>query len=329
MGTLPIVTSGVNTALQASTTHRESQLGQTKLACMPFPLLSRLAARARFSLGIEELTRRLDAIEAVLPAAPHFQGSTYLGDYIAVVATRWSGMMLVDTRDYLISPALVLDGLWEPDVTDWLRRTLKPGQVFVDIGANIGYFTLMGSRLVGERGRVFAVEPHPRLAELLTRNVNLNNLQNVTTLNRAAWSETATLKFHQRLHYAANSSMGSVGPVGLEQLGDSEEVVEVQAMELDELLTGGSHIDVVKVDVEGAEYRAFTGMRRILDANPKISILFEWSPGQVQLVGDKPEAVIELLAGLGFRFSLIADGMPPIDRSRLLELPYGNVVASR
>src|ERR1700694_5491581 len=181
VGTLPIVTSGVNTALQASTTHRESQLGQTKLACMPFPLLSRLAARARFSLGIEEWTRRLDAIEAVLPAAPHFQGSTYRGDYIAVVATRWSGMMLVDTRDYLISPALVLDGLWEPDVTDWLRRTLKPGQVFVDIGANIGYFTLMGSRLVGERGRVFAVEPHPRLAELLTRNVHLNNLQHVTT----------------------------------------------------------------------------------------------------------------------------------------------------
>jgi len=73
-------------------------------------------------------------------------------------------------------------------------------------------------------------------------------------------------------------------------MDDHEEIVEVGAIRLDELLRAVSRVDVVKVDVEGAEYRACAGMRRTLDSNPEISIAFEWSPGQVQLWAMMPRS---------------------------------------
>jgi len=136
------------------------------------PLLSRVAARARRALGMDDVARRLDTIEAglaTLHADRYPNGPLYFGDHTALVSTRWGVKMLVDTRDAAIAPWIVLDGLWETHVTDWLQETLRPGQMFVDVGANVGYFTLLGAKLVGPQGRVVAVEAHPGLAELLRR----------------------------------------------------------------------------------------------------------------------------------------------------------------
>ena len=186
------------------------------------------------------IAQRLDAIEARLaglPADRYPYGPLYFGDHTALVATRWGAKMLVDTRDAMVTPWLVLDGLWESHVTDWLQQTLQPGQVFVDVGANIGYFTLLGGMLVGPQGTVVAIEAHPRLAELLQRNVIINGLHgHVTTWQRAAWSESTELKLHMRGNFASNSSVGSIGPEALTRLGDTEEIVGVEAVRLDDLL---------------------------------------------------------------------------------------------
>jgi FkbM family methyltransferase len=283
--------------------------------------------------GIDGLSRRLDAIENRLTEIsgqrwPH--GPVYLGDHTAVGPVRWGAKVLVDTNDTGLTPWLLLDGLWETHVTGWLERTLRPGQVFVDIGANVGYFTLLGARLVGEHGRVVAVEAHPRLAELLQRNVVMNGMYPyVKTWHRAAWSEATTLKFHLRLHYAGNSSVGSPGQEWLDSFGDQEETVEVQAVALDDLLEDLPRVDVMKVDVEGAEVRVFTGLERTLRANPAIIIMFEWSPGQLAGVGDTPEALLDLLTDHGFAYRLMENDLAAIERAQLLDLPYGNIVATR
>src|ERR1700722_20128759 len=89
------------------------------------PLLSRFAARARQALGVQELAQRLDGIEvglANLHAARYPHGPLYFGDHTALVATRWGAKMLVDTRDAMVAPWLVLDGLWESTVTQWLQN---------------------------------------------------------------------------------------------------------------------------------------------------------------------------------------------------------------
>jgi FkbM family methyltransferase len=194
----------------------------------------------------------------------------------------------------------------------------------------VGYFTLLGGQLVGSGGHVVSVEAHPLLADLLRRNVIINGMQGyVTTWHRAAWSEATNLKFHLRTRYSANSSVGSVEVDQLAYLRDEEEVVEVEAVKLDDLLATISRVDVVKVDVEGAEVRVLAGLERTLGRNPAVTIMLEWSPSQVEAVGDTPSEIIDLLAGHGFEFQLIEDDLNPIDRRRLLELPYGNVVATR
>ena len=282
---------------------------------------------------MDELNRRLDGIESgldTLQSARWPNGPLYFGDHTALVATRWGAKMLVDTRDAAISPWIVLDGLWETQVTQWLQGVLSPGQVFVDVGANVGYFTLLGGLLVGPSGRVVAVEAHPGLAELLRRNVIMNGLYGyVTTWHRAAWSSATTVQLHQRLNFSGASSVGAIGRDALDRLGDDEEMVDVQAVVLDDLLDGVGPVDVLKMDIEGAELQAFTGLARTLRASPRISVMFEWAPELMEAVGDKADALVDLLEGHGFRLRLLEDGLASIERAKLLDLPYGNVVATR
>lgn len=301
--------------------------------------LSRVTARARRSLGVGDLNIRLDALDSRLAAIesrlsdgaqPHYpRGPLYFGDHTALVATRWGAKMLVDTRDAAIAPWLVLDGLWEPHVTSWMQATVRPGHVFVDVGANVGYFTLLGASLVGPSGLVVAVEAHPTLAEVLHRNVVINGYYGfVTTHNKAAWSENTELEFHIRTNFAGNSSVGTIDAEGLRRLGDTEHSVRVDAVVLDDLLAGLPRVDVMKIDVEGAEVHAFTGLTRTLEANPGIVIMFEWARAQIESVGDAPEALADLVQSLGFKFRLLETG-EPIEKEFLLQLPYGNVVAER
>ena len=262
---------------------------------------------------------------------PRFpSGPVYLGDHRALVATRWGAKMEVDTRDSLLAPWLLLDGLWESHVTGWMHDVLKPGDVFVDAGANIGYFTVLGAKLVGPGGRVVAVEAHPATVEILRRNVIINGFRDsVSVWHRAAWSEATDLKFHQRQHFAANSSVASVGSDGLSALGDTEVVVEVPAVALDDLLADLPRVDVLKVDVEGAEVRAFAGLARTLQANRDVTVMFEWSPEQLTQMGDRPSDLLDALREHGFSFRLLEADLAPVDPDELLQLPYGNVVAAR
>jgi FkbM family methyltransferase len=151
----------------------------------------------------------------------------------------------------------------------------------------------------------------------------------VTAWHRAAWSKQATLQFHLRAHYAANSSVASVGPTGLADLDDAEEIVEVDAVAVDDLLGDLPRVDVIKVDVEGAELHVLTGLERTLRSNPDITIVFEWSPAQLAALGDRPASLLDLLSGHGFRYRLIEEGVAPIEPADLLGLPYGNIVATR
>lgn len=306
---------------------------------MRHPYLARLAARARQSLGfaeisrgIDDLARRLEAVESRLAQAggPHYpRGPLYFGDHSALVATRWGAKMLVDTRDAAIAPWLVLDGLWEPQVTTWLQETLRPGQIFVDVGANVGYFTLLGASLVGPGGRVVSVEAHPTLAGTLQRNVVINGYYGfVTTHNKAAWSSNTELHFNVRTNFAGNSSVGTIDAEGLRRLGDTEERITVTAVVLDDLLADLPRVDVMKIDVEGAEVHALSGLSATIEANPHMVIMFEWARAQIESVGNTPRELADLVSGHGFKFRLLETG-EPIDAEHLLALPYGNVVAAR
>jgi len=142
----------------------------------------------------------------------------------------------------------------EPWMWDLLR--LKRGDVFVDVGAHIGKYSVVVAKVVGENGLVIAIEPHPENYKVLNRNVRLNNLNNVIALNIAAWSKEGKLK----LFIGKGSDLHSV------KRDHGLGFYYVQAKALDDVLDALNirKVDYVKIDVEGAELEVLKGMERTL-----------------------------------------------------------------
>lgn len=181
-------------------------------------------------------------------------------------------------------------GTYEPQTRHWLQALLGPGRVFFDIGANVGFFTLLASRIVGEEGAVVAFEPYPENLSALQKHVRLNGAQNVTVV-AAAVSDRAG---RERFGPADNPAMGGLAPDGS---------IDVVTVALDDLVREGAvrRPDVLKIDVEGAELHVLTGARRSLEeARPAIVL----SAHGWKLF----ESCRDLLRQIGYELHLAKDG---------------------
>ena len=108
--------------------------------------------------------------------------------------TFFGGTLDVDARD-IVGRFIYYFGIWEPNLTAWIQSRLKPGDCFVDVGANVGYFSLLASTLVGPSGKVISIEAIPRTFEVLTGNLDANGARNVRPIHRAVWDKEETLTF--------------------------------------------------------------------------------------------------------------------------------------
>jgi FkbM family methyltransferase len=146
-------------------------------------------------------------------------------------------------------------------VQDLLSAHLRPGDVYFDVGAHIGFFVLCAATLVGERGRIVALEPDPQNFSILQANVERNELQGVTAMQAAAWSASGKVTFGRPAWASGRSEgrvMGYDSPI--EQSKASE--VSVPAVRLDDI--PGVVPGVVKMDIEGAETEACKGAERLI-----------------------------------------------------------------
>ncbi|WP_448577435.1 FkbM family methyltransferase [Thermosphaera sp.] len=138
----------------------------------------------------------------------------------------------------------------EGDVDIFVKSCLNMGSVFVDVGANIGYYTLIASKLVGSQGRVYSIEPVPSTATILKANIKLNNCLNVSIHEVAVWSSKGTLTLR---------IPGSwYGLAFVSRYGGN---IVVNSITLDELLKNETSIDCIKIDVEGAELEVLRGAK--------------------------------------------------------------------
>ncbi|RLV01329.1 FkbM family methyltransferase [Streptomyces griseocarneus] len=224
------------------------------------------------------------------------------------VVRTWNGdWFAVDTTD-LIQRYLYLFGVWEPHMTHWLRRRLRPGDTFVDVGANVGYFSLLASRLVGDQGRVVAVEASPAVHENLLRQARLNDCRNLRTVNAAVADEQGTLS----IALASNHNLGAASIVPYD--GPTTATFEIEARPLPELLTSEeiAKARVIKVDVEGAEGAVVRGMLPLLDRlRPDAEITVEVTPERMAKLGDSAEELLDAMRRRGFHVYRIANDYAP------------------
>ena len=205
-------------------------------------------------------------------------------------------------------------GSYEPEVTSVFRRLLRPGMGVIDLGANIGFFSMLSASLVGEQGWVLAVEPNPANAKLLEASRQANGFGHVTVCQVAAAAAPGLLALH-----ASDSNGTTAGlPDGVDALLAA---VTVPCVRVDGLLQAGRQVHLIKADVEGAEYNALRGCAEVI-ARDRPHLVTEFSPGLLPgISGISGPEYLRWLAGLGYRIGAIQrDGSvgPPLDADAVM-----------
>ena len=208
----------------------------------------------------------------------------------------------------MIQTYLYLFGIWEPDLSHFIDERLENGGTFVDVGANIGYHTLLAATKVRENGRVVAVESSPKVFALLEESISTNNLQSVVrTVNKAASREEGVLPLFEGPDQNIGLST-TVGTRGLPSEG------EIPAAPLGMLLLEEeiASVRLVKIDVEGAEGEVLAGMGEFLDACPdEVELLVEISPEWWEDKELSPSDVLQPLVDRGFHIYEIENDLWP------------------
>jgi FkbM family methyltransferase len=209
------------------------------------------------------------------------------------------GLYVHDERDQHVSKRLREEGLWEPYETQLLLKILNPGNVLIDVGANLGYYTVIGSTQVGPSGKVFAFEPEPQNFELLQKNCHLNSLDNVQ-LHHAALSDTNGSGYI----YLNESNLGDHQ---VYDAGEDRERRKIQMMVGSELLaTQTDRADLIKIDTQGAEYHVLKGLEAlILQSLPELHIIVEFWPAGLGRAGASGSDLLEVLVGYGLPMQII------------------------
>jgi FkbM family methyltransferase len=226
------------------------------------------------------------------------------------------GTLWFDRADEHLTPWIRSQGVWEADVMKVLVRFLKPGSLFVDVGANVGYHSLFAAQL---GAHVVAVEPVPWTLELLRANV-WRHSADVKVVEAAASDVAGTVRIAIDPAHRSGAQFGDQG-------------VEVRAAALDELVPEGA-VDVLKVDVEGAESLVFRGATTILERSPVLAAIVEFRYGP-HLGGEAPEDVLAFYESLGFELCLLRRNgeLEPSSAATVLEragkVPSLNLVLRR
>jgi FkbM family methyltransferase len=246
----------------------------------------RLAAR---TVHLEACLRDLDSRVKMLSAsAPLVEG---LGRTRAHVLGH---TLYLDPADQVVGPTLLRDGIFEPLETELVEREIGEGDVVLDMGANIGYYTLLFARLVGPQGRVFAFEPDPGNFRLLRRNVSLNGYHNAVLVHKAVSDRTGPLRLYV--------SKDNKGDHRIYDSQDGRRSVEIEATTLDDALADfEGRVTFIKMDIQGAEAHALRGMGRLLERLPAVKMVVEFWPIGLRRCGADPETYLHNLLQLGFK----------------------------
>jgi len=202
------------------------------------------------------------------------------------------------------------NGIFEPQEIELVKKQVSLGDTVLDIGANIGYYTLIFAKLVGEHGKVFAFEPDPTNFALLKKNVEMNGYSNVILVPKAVSNENKKAKLflceqNQGMHRVYNSVF-------------CNESIDIEFLKLDDYFQD-EKISFIKIDIEGAEYNAIQGMLNLLHRNREVKILTEFSPAASLENGIDSTDYVKILVDLGFNIYSVGENIELVNIDKLYE----------
>lgn len=249
----------------------------------------------------------------------------YLGADLALMRLNAGALLYVDPLDEHVSANVIAHGHWEKGLHELVLSLLAPGARVVEVGANIGYYTINMALQVGAGGHVTAFEANPRMVGLIERSARLNSMQDrIRLVGKAAMDAPGEVTF---VTSRRNSGGGFVS-VWSHLPYDDGVAITVEAVRLDDLDLG--RVDMIRIDAEGTEPFILRGAAGILEAHPEIVVVMEWSVIQMASRTSVPEFVA-WLAGMGLRFWRLGyDGtMTEVSTEGLLTLDPCDIAASR
>ena len=199
----------------------------------------------------------------------------------------------IDPNDASVSKSISQHKTYEPHVTAFLQRLLKPEHVFLDVGCNIGWFVLLAASIV-KKGKVIGLEPNQNNLQLLYDSIHENRFDNIVIFPYAATDKSILLQMDGHAAYGFVHSIA----------GESNSTY-VQGVTIDELLREETRLDVIKIDIEGHEPVALQGMRRTIDKHRPI-IVSEFHPKLIkEFAKQDPQSYLEVFGSMGYSLSVI------------------------
>ena len=197
----------------------------------------------------------------------------------------------LDSKDSL---GLSINPHHEYEETMMIKQEVKEGNNVIDIGANIGYFTLLFAKIVGPNGKVFAFEPDPTNFSILKKNIEENNYDNVILSQKAISDKTETTKlflckFSNGMHRIYNSDL-------------CDKSLDIESTTMDDFFSEinfKDKINFIKIDTEGSEMKVLAGIEKILESNAA-TIHIEYNPSSIRESGFSPKSLPDFLIKMGF-----------------------------
>jgi len=204
------------------------------------------------------------------------------------ITTKLGFTLYLDDADSL---ALSYNKEYEAEETHFFIDNLKEGMRVVDVGANIGYYTTLFSRLVGKTGSIIAFEPDPTNFSILQKNCSANGCTNVKLENLALSDRAGSAKLYLSEVNRGDHRMSSDD--------DNLETIEIKTARLDEFLQDEEEFDLLKMDIQGHEFHALKGMGDLLDRQG-ITVVMEFWPKALKEAGSDPVELLAYLISKGF-----------------------------
>jgi FkbM family methyltransferase len=234
--------------------------------------------------------------------------ATYIGNGRMLVAPAWGGKMVAPSDDLSLMPDLAIQGAFDIGLTNFIIANVQTGMTVVDVGANIGYITILLGHRVGSEGKAIAYECSPKNFEFLEENIKMNYIPQVGLYQLAVSDTTGDIiSFYEPTRFRGSGSTKSEIVDAFKVLAPFDELkkIEVSTVSLDYHLKDTGFIHFMKIDIEGGEYKAFLGMKELIENNKVGMVAFEMNSSALM---DELEPMLNLMKEYrdkGARFFII------------------------